>query len=321
MPPKYIKINIKTPEPLLSRSLYFNTLYDMKKIVSIAMLAAALLTGCNGDKLRETEAQNQQLKGDLRETLATQDSLLMLVNDISDGMAQIKDLEKIISTPGGLGQESVSRKEQIRNDMIAIQQALQERRERLAELEAKLAKLGGENTTLKRTISNLKAQIADQTTEIATLTNQLASANIRIEELATTVTDLNIKVDSLNTTATTERALKDAALADAEKATNELNTCYYAIGNSKELKERDILSSGFLRKTKVMKGDFDMTYFQTADKRTLTEIPTHSRKAEVMTSQPKDSYLIVEQSGQKVIKITNPEKFWQISNFLVVKVD
>ena len=169
----------------------------MKKIASIAIVAAAILTGCNGDKLREAEAQNQQLKGDLSETLATQDSLLVLVNDISDGMAQIKRPRKIISTPGGLGAESSSRKEQIRNDMIAIQQALQERRERLAELEEKLTKTGGENSTLKRTISNLKAQIADQTTEIATLTNQLASANIKIEELSSTVSTLNTQVDSL----------------------------------------------------------------------------------------------------------------------------
>lgn len=293
----------------------------MKKIASIAIVAAAILTGCNGDKLREAEAQNQQLKGDLSETLATQDSLLVLVNDISDGMAQIKDLEKIVSTPGGLGSESSSRKEQIRNDMIAIQQALQERRQRLAELEAKLAKTGGESTTLKRTISNLKAQIADQTTEIATLTNQLASANIKIEELSSTVTTLNTQVDSLSTNVEAERQLKDEALAEAQKATEELNTCYYAIGNNGELKDRGILSSGFLRKTKVMKGDFDMSYFTNADKRTLTEIPTHSKKAKIMTSQPKDTYEIVDVNGQKVIKILNPAKFWQLSNFLVIEVD
>lgn len=293
----------------------------MKKILSLAIVATAIMTGCNGDKLREAEAQNQQLRGDLSETLATQDSLLVLVNDISDGMAQIKDLEKIVSTPGGLGAESTSRKEQIRNDMIAIQQSLQERRERLAELEAKLNKIGGENTTLKRTISNLKAQIADQTTEIATLTNQLASANIRIEELSSTVSTLNTQVDSLSSDVANERELKAAAQAEADKAVNELNLCYYAIGNNKELKDRGILSSGFLRKTKVMKGDFDMDYFQTADKRTLTEIPTHSKKAEVMTDQSKDSYRIEDLNGQKIIRITNPEKFWQVSNFLVIKVD
>ena len=293
----------------------------MKKIATLAIVAATLLTGCNADKLRESEAQNAQLKGDLAETLATQDSLLVLVNDISDGMSQIKDLEKIISTPGSLSGESTSRKEQIRNDMIAIQQALQERRQRLAELEKKLEDAGGENSTLKRTISNLKAQIADQTTEIATLTNQLASANIKIEELTTTVNDLNANVDSLRGNVAAEEAAKKAAEEEATAAINELNTCYYAIGTNKELKERGIIESGFLRKTKIMKGDFDMAYFTAADKRTLTEIATHSNKAEIKTSQPKDSYQIVDVNGQKVIKITDPAKFWQLSNFLVIKVD
>lgn len=293
----------------------------MKKIASIALVAATLLTGCNADKLRDAEAQNAQLKGDLAETLATQDSLLVLVNDISDGMAQIKDLEKIISTPGSLNGESTSRKEQIRNDMIAIQQALQERRQRLADLEKRLEATGGENTTLKRTVANLRAQIADQTTEIATLTNQLASANIRIEELTTTVDGLNSRVDSLNSDVASEAAARKQAEEEATAAVNELNTCYYAIGTSKELKERNILSSGFLRKTKIMKGDFDMGYFTAIDKRNVHEIATHSDKAQVMTSQPKDSYTIVDQGGQKVIRITDPAKFWQLSNFLVIKVD
>ena len=292
----------------------------MKKNAIFAVIAAAILTACNGGKLRDAEAQNEQLKGDLRETLATQDSLLVLVNDISDGMAQIKDLEKIISLPGNLG-ESTSRKEQIKNDMIAIQQALQERRQRLEELEKKLAQTGGESTTLKRTIANLKGQIAEQQTEIATLTNQLASANIRIEELTSEVSSLNTAKDSLATDLNEERAQKEAAELAATEATNELNTVYFAIGTGKELKSKKILESGFLRKTKVMKGDFDMNYFTAADRRTLTQIPTHSKKANIKTSQPKDSYEIVEQDGQKVIRITNPEKFWQLSNFLVIEVE
>lgn len=292
----------------------------MKKIATFAVIAAALLSACNGGKLRDAEAQNEQLKGDLRETLATQDSLLVLVNDISEGMTQIKDLEKIISVPGTLG-ESASRKEQIKNDMIAIQQALQERRQRLEELEKKLAENGGESSTLKRTISNLKAQIAEQQTEIATLTNQLASANIKIEQLSNQVIDLGTANDSLNCGLNEERAQKQAAEEAAIAATNELNTVYYAIGTNKELKAKKILESGFLRKTKVMEGDFDKNYFTSADRRTLTQIPTHSDKAKIMTSQPKDSYNIVNQGGQKVIMITNPDKFWQLSNFLVIEVD
>ena len=100
-----------------------------------------------------------------------------------------------------------------------------------------------------------------------------------------------------------------------------VNTVYYAIGTGKELKEKKILQSGFLRKTKVMEGNFDMSYFTAGDRRTLAEIPTHSKKAKVLTSQPKGSYTIVDVNGQKVIRISDPAKFWQLSDFLVIEVD
>lgn len=290
----------------------------MKKILTLAAVALGMLTACNGDKLRQAEETNDQLRDDLRETLATQDSLLVLVNDISEGMNQIKDLEKIIATPGGIGGESMSRKEQVKNDMIAIQKALQERRQRLEELEAKLASSEKNNSTLSRTIQTLKTQIAEQQTEIATLTNQLEAANIRISELDQTVSDLTSTVDSLNTGIET---VKESASAEIKKAEAAANACFYAIGTNKELKERDILTKKFLGRTKVMEGDFDKTYFTTADRRTLTEIPTHSSKAKIMTPQPKDSYQIVNVGGQAVVKITNSDKFWELSNFLVIEVN
>lgn len=294
----------------------------MKRLQLLTVgLAALAMASCGGNKLQQAEEENSQLKGDLRETLATQDSLLMLVNDISEGMNQIKDLEKIVTVPSGLDGESVSRKEQIKDDMMAIQQALQERRERLEQMEAKLAKMGGQNKTLQRTIQTLKTQIADQQTEIATLRNQLAAANIRIAELDSTNRGLNTRVENLNTEVSNVTEERNRADEQARQATNKMNECFYAMGTKKELKDHKILSGGFLRKTKVTKGDFDEAYFTTADRRTLTSIPTHSKKAQVMTDQPKDSYQIVDENGQKVVRITNPGKFWQRSNFLVIQVD
>ncbi|MDE6484584.1 MAG: hypothetical protein K2L14_04245 [Duncaniella sp.] len=292
----------------------------MKKVLSFAALAAAigLLSSCGGDKLRMAEENNEQLRDDLRATLATQDSLLVLVNDISEGMNQIKDMEKIISTPGAFTGESASRRDQVKNDMIAIQQALQERRQRLEELEATLAASKGNNATLTRTIQNLKSQIAEQQTEIASLTNQLEAAHIRISELDQTVADLNTTVDSLHSNIET---VKEDARSEIARAEASANTVYYALGTNKELKDRGILEKKFLGRTHVLEGDFDRTYFTAADKRTLTVIPTHSDKAKLMTDQPKDSYTIEDKGDQKVVIITNPARFWEKSKFLVIKVD
>ena len=286
----------------------------MKRTIVMALAAAAVMTSCGTrEKLEKAEEQNVQLNSELQATLATQDSLFALINDITAGMGQIKDLEHIIATPGNIS-DSRSQKDQLRNDMVAIQEALQQRRDRLAQLEEKLRKSGSQNATLTKTIENLKAQISEQETEIATLHNQLAAANVQIASLGQ-------KVDSLSSTVTTVTTEREAARNEATQLNDELNTCYYAIGNKSELQKNKIIQTGFLRKTKIMEGDLEKAYFIKADKRTLRSIPLHSKKAEVMTKQPASSYVIEDEDGQKVLKITDPSQFWELSNFLVIKVD
>lgn len=286
----------------------------MKKLVSAVFVGLAFLTACNGDKLKQAEAENIALDDSLQVALANQDSLFSLLNDITEGMNQIRDLEKIMSSTPDFGSESSSRKDQIRNDMMAIQQALQDRRERLAQLEAKLSKSEGYNATLKRTVENLKSEIAAQEATIASLRNDLAAANIQIAELGN-------QVDSLNTTVATVTQEKDAAKQESVELANELNTCFYAIGTKGELKEHKIIETGFLRKTKIMRGDYQQSYFTKADKRTVNSIPTHAKKAKILTNQPAGSYVIEEVGGMQVIKITDTDKFWSLSNYLVIQVD
>ena len=163
----------------------------MKKIISIFAVALVCLTACDNGKLKQAEEKNLQLDSSLQEAKANQDSLLVLLNDITDGMNQIKDLEKILSNTNDLSAESKTRKEQIKNDMAAIQKALQERRMRLAELETKLKNSQQYSSTLKKTVENLKAEIANQEATISTLRNDLATAKIQVDQLTVRVEYLN----------------------------------------------------------------------------------------------------------------------------------
>lgn len=291
----------------------------MRKLYALAGIALMIFaaSSCNDD----LKKRNAELEGNVDELVATQDTLLSLVNDLTDGMNQIKQLENIISTPGSLNGESASQKEQIKNDMVAIKQALEQRRQRLDELEKKLASSGAENSKLLKTIASLKQQLATQEQELVDLRDKLASANIQIKELGETVSNLNTAVDSLNTSVATEKREREIAQEESVALSRELNTCYYAIGSKGELKKNKIIETGFLRKTKLMKGDFDQSYFTTADKRSLTSIPLNSKKAKVLTNQPAGSYTITDVNGMKVLNITNPEKFWSLSNYLVIQVD
>ena len=199
--------------------------------------------------------------------------------------------------------------------MTAIQQTLQQRRDKLAELEKKLAGSTSKNSTLQKSIETLKKQIAEQESTIEGLRRELSAANIHIERL-------NANVDSLHNVVQSVNEARDKAQEEANILTDELNTCYYALGSKKELKDHKLISTGFLRKTKIMPQDFEHEYFTKADKRTLLNIDLHSRKAKVLTNQPADSYELIEMpNGNKVLKITSPARFWNTSNFLIVQID
>ncbi len=288
----------------------------MRKIVLSGMIAALVLTACDGAKNeRETnEDQNLPSREELAAAVADRDQLLSLVNDINQGMDQIKQLENILTVSNNLPGETMSQREQVQSDIAAIQKALQERREKLEALEKKLSGSASENSGLRKTIAGLRSQIDSQSAEIASLKDNLGQARARIGEL-------DAAVDSLNTTVSTVTDERNVAQEESVALANELNTCYYAIGSKSELKERHIIETGFLRKTKLMKGDFDQSFFTTADKRTLSRIALHSKKAEILSNQPSGSYIMDDDNGQKVLVITNPDAFWSLSNYLVIKID
>ena len=288
----------------------------MKKIITLALTALIIASSsCSNKKeeeLRQQQALNEATTEELRSAVADRDQLLGLVNEISSGMDSIKQLENILAVNGR--SELPGQRDQILSDIAAIQQTLEQRRQRLAELEKKLNRSNLSNSSLKKTIASLQSQIESQTREIETLRGNLNEAKASIE-------NLNVQVDSLNTTVNTVVAERDSTDNVNNQLINELNTCYYAIGNKSELKENKIIETGFLRKTKIMEGEFDRAFFTTADKRTLTQIDLNSTKAEILTKQPAGSYTIDEVNGHKVLRITNPAQFWSLTNYLVIKID
>ncbi len=246
----------------------------------MAVAAAMLATGCNNKKeeeLRQQQALNEATRDELAAAVSDRDQLLGLVNEISSGMEQIKQLENILAIDGQ--SETPGQRQQIRSDIAAIQQTLEQRRLKLEELEKKLSNSSLANSNLKQTIASLRGQIDSQTQEISTLRASLDEAKTRIN-------NLDAQVDSLHGTVTTITAERDSTTEQNAQLTNELNLCYYAIGNKSELKENKIIETGFLRKTKILEGDFDRAFFTVADKRTLTKIDLNSSKAEVLTNQP-----------------------------------
>lgn len=302
------------PEKILIHS--HKTQHNMTyRILPVLGLCIAMLASCSKKDTAAPEDNSEALaaasKQELQAAVNDRDQLLSLMNEIQTSLNEIKNLEKIVSVNGA---ETPDQREQIKRDIAAIQQTLIDKQARLDELEKKLSSSNLYTANLQKTITSLREQIDQQNQEISRLNDELASANQKIANLGN-------QVDSLNTTVTNVTDERNAAQQQNVELAGELNTCYVAIGSTKELKENKIIEKQFLRSTKVMESDFNQAFFQKKDKRTLTTINLYSKKAQVLTKQPTGSYTITDVNGQKVLTITNPEKFWSLTDYLVIKTD
>ena len=182
-------------------------------------------------------------------------------------------------------------------------------------MEQKLKASGNQNNVLSKTIEQMKDRLAQQDNRIEVLENQLAVAN-------DSIVNLNQQVAAAEEQAQVQSEARDAAWNAYQEADAELNTVYYAIGTNKELKENGLLEKKFLGQTKVLKGDFNESYFTKADKRTLTSIITGAKKIKIWTNMPAGSYQEVKSpEGIITLKITNPKEFWSITPFLIIEQD
>ena len=294
----------------------------MKSIKFI--IAAALLTigmaACDGDKQREQQQVvtdltnvNQTLVDSLSRANAEKDTLLALMTEIGDGLVKIKDMQQIVAS-SDLSRETASQKQQLRNDMRLIQNSIAEKQQRLAALEQRLKSADNYNEQLQRNIESLKAQLADQQSIITSLTSQLAQAKQDI-------TNLRGNVDSLRVANEAVTEQREQAREETERTRDELNVCYYIIGTKKELKAAKVIEGGFLRRTKIMEGDFERSSFTQADKRQLTSLNLHSKKVNVLSKHPEGSYQIIDNGTTKSLRITNAKSFWELSNYLVIQVN
>ena len=111
-----------------------------------------------------------------------------------------------------------------------------------------------------------------------------------------------------------------------EQQEREKRRVKYLVGNKVELDRSKAVkkSGGILGVGGSLKlsDKLDDTYFQAGDYIVLKEISLgNSKKVNLITTHPKGTYIVVETPGEKFLKITNPEKFWSASKYLVVEVD
>ena len=286
----------------------------MKKLLLLSV-CVAMFSSCGEMKKNEAlKAQNDSLNVALAERDAELEGIMEAFNEVQEGFRLINEAENRVDLQTGKV-EGVSATQKIREDILFISEKLQSNRTRIAELEEQLKNSKYASSQLKKTIANFKEELEAKSQQIETLQTELASKNIRIAELDDAVAGLTQNVADL----VAENKVKEAMVATQDKA---LNAGWFVFGTSSELKDQKIISKKLLQKTKVLENeDFNKDYFTQIDIRTDKEIKLYSKDAKLLTAHPEGTYeLVKDDKEQLTLKITNPNKFWSVSRYLVIEV-
>ena len=282
----------------------------MKKLF-IFVACALSLSACNmiGGQQDAAQQERDSLQRIINEKDMELDDILSTFNEVQEGIRRINEAEGRV-TIAEVGPESASTKEVIRDNMDFIKEAMQQNRDMIAQLQEKLKNSSIKNTKMQKTIENLQAQIEAQAQRIQELEASLAEKDALIESQGEAIAGLSNNVVSL----TEENKQKTEKVQQQDK---ELNTAWFVFGTKSELKEQKILSTGDILKS----DDFNKDYFTKIDIRYDKDIKFYSKSAQLLSTHPAGTYqLVKDKQGQYELHITNPQKFWSVSKYLVVQV-
>ena len=287
----------------------------MKKIKHLAFFVIIILTNflvsnCSkGSDDSENSIKDSvenvsgNLNGKLNEKDAAIQELVSSFNEIQENLNAIKEKEKIISKVTSDG-DVKSKEDQIKEDIQSIYDLMAKNKDRIASLSKKLKNSKLKIEGLEKMIENMQATLNLKDSEI--------------EELKTKIEGLNVELSNLTTN---YKAVEN----ESNQKTEIINTAFYAIGTSKELKENNVITKegGIigLGKTTKLSSDFNKEYFTKINIEKTTSINLGAKKIKMLTTHPSSSYKLIGEKPIEKLEITNTKEFWSASKYLVIILD
>ncbi len=292
----------------------------MKTYIVIAAVSLITLS-CNQGELDRSKQQRDSLASVIkeRETNLTEretslNTFISSFNEVERNLDSVAAKQKIIysSTDKG-GDVKENQKDRINANIRAINDLMTQNRKTISSLRRKLKNSDSKNKKFEETIAELTNRLAEKDTELAALNDKLNSLNMQVAQLQTTIDTLMAQNKTKSQT--------------IDRNTVVMHTAFYIIGKPKELREAKIVDrkGGVLGigKTERLSQDFNSSKFTQIDYSQTIVIPVNSDHVKIITNHPSDAYKLEKDTKNKnVVKnlvITDPEKFWSVSKYLVIE--
>jgi len=282
---------------------------DILKNIFCIIVLANLFAACNTKEVKNTENVSDLLEKKVREDSVV-NTYISTINSIQDNLDSIKLREKIIAQKSS-GNDFESQKEQIENDLIAIHRFMDMNKTKVQALTAYIQKRDGKIDEANKTIEGIQ-RVYDR------INHDVEMRDMELKDIKNYLGKINNEL--IEVTATLNEKNKENA-----KKTNELNTAFYAIGTSQELKSRGIITNegGFIGigATLKMKDDFKRTSFSKINITVASNIAINAKSAKIITTHPAISYKVNgDKKHVESIDIISPKEFWGASKYLVILV-
>lgn len=285
--------------------------------IAVAITFASLLVSCDGSSKKKIELltkENEALRDEARMKDSAINQFFAFMGEIEQNLSVIKQKEQTISKNAIAGNElKPDVRQQIDEDIQTINILMDKNRQTIAALRKKLKGANLKVAEFERMIANVTQQLDEKEHEIEQLKENLTQLNF-------TVTQLNVRIDTL-------MEEKVEMSVKIQSQTEQLNTAWYAIGTRRELIDNKVIdkTGGFLGigKSSKMKAEFNQDYFVRIDITKTASIPLSAKKVTIVTTHPKESYSLTtnEKGIIKELKISDTQKFWSVSKYLVIEVE
>jgi len=275
----------------------------------------------------ELSDKQKQLASAEQAMLNQQNHVMAVYDQIEANLASIREHESMISKDftGPEKSSDMVPEERIQNEINYIKYLIDENNKLIASLNEQIDKKNSRIAGYQKTVKDFQAKVAEYQEQLDQLVAEKEALKSDLDNTMQAKNHLASQVDQLGNEVVMKNGIIDEQnkkLLDKELA---LHTAYYRIGNYKTLRDQQILEKeggvlGINRVTTLTENP-DPDLFQRIDTREVTRIPIDARHWEIVTGHDPASYkLEYEDNTAEYIDITDPEKFWSKSQYLVIVV-
>lgn len=279
----------------------------------VGLLFASLLFGCSNKEMEEKvlrlEKEKAEAQAEIDEKQRQIDDILAAMSEIQEGLNAVREKQAVVTKTASdvetkQRENSQAVKTQIMNGIQDIEAAMAENRKKMEALQEKVKGYQGKVKNLERMVRTLQETVVQKDKEISMLKEEVARLNIQVATLTSSMQE------------------KEGIIQEQEKT---LRSAYYIVDTENNLREKGILEykGGIIGigSTITTTQDFDPSKFKKIDINEAKEIsiPRNVYQIKILTTHSTNAYELTSVTEKEsVLKIKDPQTFWQKSKFLVV---